>query len=493
MLVFDPDESVVATIRLVFEQFQLLGTAYRVMRYFAIHEIHLPRRLWRPGEIGTLHWGTVSHNRITTILHNPTYTGTYVYGRRRSLPVVEAGQIVKVKTKKLSQDDWKFMIHQAHPAYISWEEYLANQEQLSRNYGAAMPDGRIGVPRVGAALLQGLVICGQCGRRMSPRYYGDGGKRAAYECNQRRKQDGQVGICWSVAAATIDAALEAHVLEEVNSEQLNISLAVLEELDRQAAQLEHHWQIKLERARYEANRAERQFDAVEPENRLVARTLEKRWNEKLQQLAELEAAYASARAVERLELSDEQRQQVLRLASNLPAVWRSSTTTASERKEMLALLVKQVAITPVESPIRSTRIAILWHTGATTQVTVKRPTTQEKLQTPPEIIEAVRELATSRTDAEIAEELNQQGFLTGKGRKFTKDAVNWIRWKFQIGKPTVAHPTGIRADGCYSTKALAQKLGVGIHTIHYWREKGIVEASQETSNGSWWHRVIPIL
>lgn len=179
-LVFDPDESVVATIRLVFEQFQLLGTAYRVMRYFATHEIPFPRRLWRPGEIGTLRWGSVNHSRISAILHNPTYTSTYVYGRRRSLPVVEAGQVVKVKTQKLPQDDWKVVIHQTHPAYISWEEYLANQEQLSRNYGAAMPDGRIGIPRVGAALLQGLVICGKCGRRMSPRYYGDGGKRAFF-------------------------------------------------------------------------------------------------------------------------------------------------------------------------------------------------------------------------------------------------------------------------------------------------------------------------
>ena len=151
----------------------------------------------------------------------------------------------------------------------------------------------------------------------------------------------------------------------------------------------------------------------------------------------------------------------------------------------------QVAITPVESPIRSTRIALLWHTGATTELMVKRPTTQEKLQTHPEIIEAVRELATGRTDAEIADLFNQQGFLTGKGRKFTKDAVNWKRLQFQLGKPTLAHPTGIRADGCYSTKALAEKLGVGIHTIHYWRKHGVLEATQETPGGSWWHQVTP--
>ncbi len=156
------------------------------------------------------------------------------------------------------------------------------------------------------------VICGKCGRRMSPRYHGDGGRRASYECKQLRQQNGQFGMCWSVAAAAIDRAIAAHVLEQLNPQQLNISLAVLEELDQQAAQLEQQWQLKLERARYEASRAQRQYDAVEPENRLVARTLEKRCHEKLQQLAELELAYEQARKVERLELSPEQRQQILR-------------------------------------------------------------------------------------------------------------------------------------------------------------------------------------
>lgn len=168
------------------------------------------------------------------------------------------------------------IIPQAHPAYISWEEYLENSERLTRNHSSGMPDGQLGIPREGAALLQGLVICGKCGRRMSPRYYGSSGKRASYECNQRRKQDGLEGICWSVAAAAIDTAVEAHVLEVLTEDHLDISLAVLNELEHQAAEVEHQWQIRLERARYEANRAERQFDAVEPENRLVARTLEQR-------------------------------------------------------------------------------------------------------------------------------------------------------------------------------------------------------------------------
>ena len=432
---FDPDENVVAALRLVFKQFRLLGTAFKVMRYFAINHIPFPRRLWRPNEISTLHWGSVNHSRITAILHNPTYTGTYVYGRRRSLPVIEAGQIVKVKTQQLPQNEWKVMIHSNHPAYISWEDYLENAEQLRRNHVTGMSEGQLGIPREGSALLQGLVICGKCGRRMSPRYYGTGGKRASYECTQRRRQDGKEGVCWTVAAAAVDAAVATHVLEWITLEQLDISLAVLNELEPQAAEIEHHWQLRLERARYEADRAQRQFDVVEPENRLVARTLEQRWNDKLQQLAELEAAYAQAQLVHRLELSQPQRQQILRLAKDIPAVWLAPTTSCQERKEMLCLLVKQVALTPVDSPERQTHIAILWHTGATTELVAMRLTTKDKLRTPEEVVQTIRELAPHMTNVEIALELNQRGLTSGKGRAFTADSVSWKRLQFQINKP----------------------------------------------------------
>lgn len=239
----------------------------------------------------------------------------------------------------------------------------------------------------------------------------------------------------------------------------------------------------------------RQFNAVEPENRLVARTLEKRWNEKLLQLAELESAYAEAQLVQRLEISDEQRQQILNLARNIPAVWHSPTTTAQERKEMLRLLVKQVALTPVEHPVRQTKLNILWHTGATSELFTNRPSIQQKLGTPVEVIQAIRELAVGRTDTEIARELNRRGLISPKGCAFTASSVAWIRLKYKIDKPgsdpKFAHDVGVSADGSYSTSALASRLGVGIHTIHYWREQGIIPAIQETPNGPWWHQVTP--
>lgn len=493
-LVFDPDEGVVAAIKLAFEQFRVLGTAFGVMRYFCVNKIPFPRRRWRPGNIGTLHWGPANLSRITALLRNPTYTGTYVYGRRRSVNVIENGQLTKVKTQLLPQQEWKVVIHNAHSAYISWSEYETNCERLRRNSPFGMSSGCVGRPREGFALLQGLVICGKCGRKMSPRYHGNGGCRVAYECTQARKLDGSVGVCWTVAGAAIDTAVSTHVLEALTYEELDISLAVLSEIENQAHSADKTWQLRLERARYEADRAFRQYDATEPENRLVARTLEKRWNEKLQQLAELEDAYQLAHQVERLELTAAQRQQILHLANDIPTVWHALTTTNLERKEILWLLVKQVALTPIDTPERSTRIQILWHTGAISILVATRPTNADKFRTPPKILQLIEELAAGRTDTEIALELNRRGLVNAKGRAFTKKGIAWIRWKFGIDKP-LSDPTvaksGVSPEGYYSTSALAEKLGVGIHTIYYWREKGIIQAFQETDQSPWWHIVTP--
>jgi len=330
---------------------------------------------------------------------------------------------------------------------------------------------------------------------MSPRYHGKGGKRVTYQCDQRRQKDGDYGICWSVAGAAIEIAVTEHVLDAITASQLDLSLAVLGELEQVTQEQHRQWQLRLERVRYEAQRAERQFDAVEPENRLVARTLEKRWNEKLQEVAEVEQAYMQAQRVQRLELTDIQRQQILQLAQDLPAIWQAPTTTVQEQKEMLGLLVKQIALTPIDEPERCTRVKLLWHTVSTTEVTTKRPTIQQRLGTPEVVIQAVRELAYGRTDSAIAEALNEKGLTSATGHSFTASSVAWIRLKFKIPKPEsdnrVAFHIGIREDGWYTTSALAQKLGVGINTIHYWREKGVVPAIRETPHGPWWHQVTP--
>jgi DNA invertase Pin-like site-specific DNA recombinase len=261
-LVLDPDESVVAAVHLLFEQFQARRSAFGVMRYFADQDLPFPRRRWVVGTSGRLEWGPLSLSRILAILHNPTYTGTYVYGRRHSQPVVEAGQVIRVRTIQKDQAHWTVVIPDAHPAYISWEAYVGNEEQLRQNR-THLPATQ-GRPRQGAALLQGLVLCGRCGRRMSVRYDGTDGHRAAYECHRRRLHDGRGGVCWSVPAQPLDRAVEAQVLEALTPSHLTLALDVLGQLEQDAAERDRQWQLQLERTRYEVQRAERQYDAVEP-------------------------------------------------------------------------------------------------------------------------------------------------------------------------------------------------------------------------------------
>jgi hypothetical protein len=276
---------------------------------------------------------------------------------------------------------------------------------------------------------------------------------------------------------------------------LELALEVLTHFEQEAAERDRQWQLQRERARYEARRAERQYEAVDPEHRLVARTLERRWNEKLQQLEDLEQAYATARRTQRLDVTPQERQQILRLAADLPAVWHAPTTTQAERKELLGLLVKQIALTPIEVPQRQTRIHLLWHTTATTDLVVARMRPTERVRTPPQVIKAIAALAVGRTDAAIAEALNAQGLTSGRGRPFTAKAVAWIRHHYEIRKPgsdrQVAARTTARADGRYSTRALATRLGVSIATIHYWREHGVLPAIQELPGGPWWHEITP--
>jgi hypothetical protein len=330
---------------------------------------------------------------------------------------------------------------------------------------------------------------------MTVRYHGPKGQRAAYQCDRRRFQDGQGGMCWSVPARPLDTAVDPHVLEALTLENLDLALAVLHQMDADARELNRQWQLQRERARSEAQRAERQFEVVDPEHRLVARTLERRWNETLQQVEALEQASAEAQRMQRLEVSPEERQQILRLAADLPAVWQAPTTTQAARKELLRRLVKQIALTPVEGSPRQTQGQVLWHTHATTERWVPRPRMRERRRTPPAVVDTIATLAAGRTDDAIAAALNARGLHSGRGQPFTAAAVAWIRDKYQIRKPgsdpRMAARLDARPDGRYSTRALAMHLGVTISTVHYWREHGIMPALQESPGGPWWHTITP--
>jgi hypothetical protein len=266
-------------------------------------------------------------------------------------------------------------------------------------------------------------------------------------------------------------------------------------MEADARELDRQWQLPLERARYEAQRAARQCDAVDPENRLVARTLERRWHETLQPVEALEQAYAEAQRRQRLAVSPQARQPILRRAADLPAVWQAPPTTQTDRKELWRWLVKPIALTPVAGSPRQTQGPVRWHTHATTARWVPRPSMRERLRTPPAVVDTSATLAAGRTDDAIAAALNAHGRHSGRGQPCTAAAVAWIRDTYQIRQPgsdpRMAARLDARPDGRYSTRALALQLGVTISTVPDWRDQGSMPALHETPGGPWWHPVTP--
>jgi Recombinase zinc beta ribbon domain len=345
--------------------------------------------------------------------------------------------------------------------------------------------------REGAALLQGIVLCGQCGRRMRVRYVANG-TIPSYECNERHVRCAGP-ICQIIRGDGVDAAVAGALLEAMQPAQLAVSLATLDQLETQARQIERQWQLRLERAQYEADLARRRFLNVDPENRLVARSLERDWNDKLAAVATLEREYAALpRLSERL-ISLEERQRILALAQDVPTVWDATTTTAAERKQLLRFLVKDVTLTKRPTTID---IAIRWQTDACTTLEIARPQRAcDQRRTDPAVVERIRALAMSQSDGQIAETLNHEGARSGLGGTLSASKVNWIRSAYGIasGCPEApgASPTGQRGDGRYAARAAAELLNVDVSTIADWCREGRLDYLQETAHGPRWIHLTP--
>jgi DNA invertase Pin-like site-specific DNA recombinase len=291
-VVCDPDEEVQQALRLLFTLVAQTGSALAVVKHFAVHHLRFPTRGWGKRQGNELHWEPLTHTRVLEVLHNPTYAGTYVYGRTHTRTRVFPGEAPRVKgrTRRVPRQDWPIVLHDQHPAYITWEQFLRHQQQLDDNR-TFRPEERPGAVREGAALLQELVLCGQCGRRMRVRYLEDG-TIPSYDCNALHVR--QAGpTCQSLRGDGVDAAVAQVFLDAMQPAQLALSLATLAQVEAQARQIERQWHLRLERAQYEADLARRRFLAVDPDNRLVARTLERDWNDKLAAVATLEREHAA--------------------------------------------------------------------------------------------------------------------------------------------------------------------------------------------------------
>ena len=359
----DPDEEVRRSVTLLFERYRFAGSRRDILQYYEEHALRFPARFGQH-----VKWNRLTLPRVDEVLHNPAYAGAYVYGRTRSEMVLQDGRRRR-RVRLLPEQEWRVILHDRHPAYISWEDYMANRKRLADSAPRRKDDTTLGAPREGRALLQGLLLCGRCSHRLGVRYSGQNGRYPAYFCD-RVAQEALGARCISVATRYLDEPVSELVLSVLTREQLEAATKVLDIVDTEDAALDEQWKLRLERSRYEAQRVERQYQACEPENRVVARTLETRWNEKLAELEKLELEYAEVKRRKRAELSEDDRRRIVELADNLPKLWRAPTTTDRDRKMLLRLLVQDVAVTRTDVPRSAFRLRILWHTQAVTEIEV---------------------------------------------------------------------------------------------------------------------------
>lgn len=416
--VLDPHEEVRAAVADLFATFTATGSAYGVVRAFTGRPYPCLRYGRDSG--GELRWGRLTYARVIAMLSNPTYTGAYVFGRSHCRRVVTPDGTIRTVRVERPRPEWTVFIPNHHPAYISEETFVANAERLAANFtrGGARP------PREGSALLQGIAMCGGCGRPMATVY---NLRTPRYTC-QRSYIDHVPRLpCGSVVAPVVDRAVAARMLESVAPEQLALALAAAEEVAERRARSIRAVQLRVERARYAADRAERAFHRCEPENRLVARSLEQRWEEKLRELAEAEASLQAAqKEMPPLPSGAE----VEALARDVPRLWAAATTSHKDRKRLLRVLVADVTLR-CEAGAATVHVGIHWRSGAVDELVVRRRTAGDMKRTPTGAVELVRRMADC-SDAEIVTALAAAGLLTRAGQPFDLDAIRHIRYRYRI-------------------------------------------------------------
>jgi DNA invertase Pin-like site-specific DNA recombinase len=477
--VLDPDAEVRGAVALVFRLFRQTGSAYAVVQRFVKARLRFPKRAYGGVWDGKLVWGRLSHERVLGILRNPAYAGAYVFGRYqyRRIPAPD-GQI-HTKVEEVPRGAWRVNLQDHHEGYIDWDEYLANQERLARNRTCTETTVLSGPAREGLALLQGLLVCGRCGRRVSVRYQGNGGIYPTYLCNWRRREALDTRDCLCVHCDHLDEAVAEQVLAALQPAELELALAALEELEARDAALARQWQMRLERAEYEAQLAERRYEEVDPANRLVAATLEQRWNEALQRLSQLKGQIEQAQREHARVATQEQKEQVLALARDFPRLWHAPTTEAKDRKRMLRLLIKDITVE--KSTPKQLLLHIRWQGGACSDAQVELPLNiADRLRYPTELVERIRALAETLTDTQVAEQLNQEGPVSPKGKAFTASMIQWVRYKHRIKGPQLKHPDELTVE------QVVERFGVSRHVVYYWIERGHVDARQLKPGTPYW-------
>jgi DNA invertase Pin-like site-specific DNA recombinase len=482
-ILIDPDEAISGAIATIFERFAELGSVRQVWLWMRRERVQFPMRRFPHAEI---EWVVPTYHQVHSVLENPVYAGAYAYGKtRRERYVDEHGQ-PRQRMRRLPRAEWDVLIWEHHRGYIDQATFEANRERIAANTRprAHEPGGAV---REGAALLQGIATCGRCGRKLKVHYQGRRGHHSpAYHCPSSVLVEGRGSWCLRVGGGQIDQAVAGALLAALTPAGVKAALHAAEAFEHDHDAALNQWRLQVERARYEAQRAERRYRAVEPEHRLVARGLERDWEHALGELANAEAELAMREHQRPRSLTETEREQLLALGTDLGRVWAAPTTTDRDRKQLLRCLIDEVILDVVREQRRAT-VTIRWKGGALTELAVALPRHQPSIRTDEDTIALLERLAAHYDDATIAGILNRQGRRSATGERFTTIIVGGLRRYRNIPayKPPPEPPDG----ELLPVGKAADELGVAASTIFRWLQAGFIRGDQDTPGAPWRVRV----
>jgi DNA invertase Pin-like site-specific DNA recombinase len=464
-VILDPDRQVQESLRVFFDTFRRTGSALATVKAFRGEGLLFPRRIHAGPNRGELLWEPLVYVKAVWLLHNPRYAGAFFFGRTRS----RKDHGVGARDKRLPREEWLALLPNTHPGYIGWEEFEENQRRLRENARACGADRRRSPPREGPALLQGLVLCGKCGERMTVRYHQRRGCAVPdYLCDSRRIQEAGT-TCQSIPGAALDEAIGNLLLKTVSPLTLKVALAVEEELKDRLAEAQGLRQTHCERLRYEADLARRRYLQVDPDNRLVADELEREWNEKLRVHRDAVEASDRHKEADLQRLTDDQRAEIRRLATDFPALWRDPGTPERERKRMARLILEDVTLTRTGYEVRAD-VRFRGGTTATITSAVALPVSQ-RAPTPKAVVAEIDRLLEEHTPTEIAEILNDKGMRSGEGKRFHRGIVGRLIRNYGLKD----RYTRLREAGMLTREEVAAAVGICATTVPAWRQAGFLQ------------------
>jgi len=481
-VLFHPDAAITGAIHTVFERFTELGSARQVWLWFRSQGLSFPLQ---SNTLSEIRWVTPTYTAIHHVLTNPVYAGAYTYGKTRSERYVDDHGAVQKRIRHLPITEWAVLLPEHHPGFINWETFEANQVRIDQNVHPQRHQAG-GALREGSALLQGIAVCGNCGRRLRTHYSGRTSS-PGYHCSGKDLVNGRGLYCLNVGGLGIDQAVTSAFLEAITPAALEASLLAIEELQSNRDAGLAQWRLEVERTRYEAERAERRYRMVEPENRLVARGLETEWENRLRDLSIAEAELHRREQQQPPPLGPEQRQRICALGADLQQVWSAPTTTDRDRKELLRTLLEEVLIA-VDRTEHRAQLTMRWRGGTLTTINLSLPRFQPSgIRTNEDTIELMSRLANHYSDDLIAGILNRQGRRTAYGERFTANQVGGLRRYRNIPR---FQPLAETSTGELVTLAKAAEiLGLAPSTIHRWLNDGFIAGEQLTPGAPWRIRI----